>query len=84
MDSLKRPRVLWFLCLAVLVVVNTFFGDLFGEHARNTGFIALIFTAAISFIVLLAIDRRGPDRRSLSEHANDVQRAMEAEEDDQR
>jgi hypothetical protein len=80
MSSLNRPRVIWFLCLVVLALINVFVGRLIGEYARNIAFIVLIVTAAVSLVVLFAIDHRAPDRRSLAEHAEDVQRAMEAEE----
>jgi hypothetical protein len=51
-----------------------------GDYARNMTFVLLIIIAAVSLVVGLVIDRRVSDRRSLAEHARDVQRAMEAEE----
>jgi hypothetical protein len=68
----------------VLALINVFFGRLIGEYARNMAFIVLIVTAAVSLVVLFAIDHRASDRRSLSRHAEDVQRAMEAEEEHRR
>jgi hypothetical protein len=80
MSSLKRPRVILFVCLAALAFLNLFFGRLMGDYARNMTFVLLIIIAAVSLVVGLVIDRRVSDRRSLAEHARDVQRAMEAEE----
>jgi hypothetical protein len=80
MSAVKRLRVMWFLCLAILTLVNVFLGRLIGDDVRNMAFILLILAAAISFVVVLGIDNRGSNRRSLAEHAEDVQRAMEAEE----
>jgi uncharacterized membrane protein len=80
MRVLSRPRVIWFLCLAALALINMFFGGLMGDYPRDMTFIALIIIAAVSLLVLLVSDHRTADRRSLSEHAKDVDRAMEAEE----
>jgi hypothetical protein len=64
----------------MLALLNVFLGRLMGDYARNLTFILLIIIAAVSLVALLVVDRRVSDRRSLTEHAEDVERAMEAEE----